>query len=99
MVSLYVVLILGGMVLTLWGLHRLALYLESIGHLYYTKRPEGGSPVGGVLQEIEKIVRPSVQHVEEGKHRTQKQERAAPGGEPETEFDSESGKEDGSKLD
>jgi hypothetical protein len=64
----------------LYGLHRLCLWLEARGHLYYlTRQPEGGSPLGS-LAELQKALHPTtkhVMHVREEKRRRSEDE--APG--------------------
>jgi hypothetical protein len=52
-----------GLAAALYGLHRLCLWLESKGHLYYLhKQPEGSSPAAclGALQEV---LEPQTRHV------------------------------------
>ena len=44
-----------------WLLHRLAIRLEDAGYLYYRKQSSGGGG-GSVLGELDKLVRPSIQH-------------------------------------
>jgi hypothetical protein len=48
-----------------WGLHRFCIALEERGYLYYRKSPEGGGGSGGVLAEMDRLARPSIQHVVE----------------------------------
>lgn len=43
----------------LYGLHRLALWLESKGHLYYKHRQPSGSALGQAALEIQSILEPS----------------------------------------
>ena len=59
--------VLGGVaVLALgWGLHRFCIALEERGYLYYRKGPEGGGGAGGVLTELDRLTRPSIEHVVE----------------------------------
>jgi hypothetical protein len=47
-----------------WALHRFCIALEERGYLYYRTRPQGGS-MSGFLNELDRFVRPSIQHVEE----------------------------------
>jgi hypothetical protein len=55
-----VVVLLAG----LYGLHRLCLYLEEYGYIYYLhKNPRGG--FAPVLLDLREIVQPSVRHVVE----------------------------------
>lgn len=45
-----------------WLFHRICTRLEEAGYLYYRKSGGGGS-AGGVLYELDKLTRPSVEHV------------------------------------
>lgn len=57
-----------------WLLHRLCLKLEQWGYLYYRQRPTGSS--AGVFLEMDRLVRPSIQHIVEAEDLdTQKLER------------------------
>jgi hypothetical protein len=48
----------------LYGLHRLALWLEECGHLYYLhKKPSGGSAAGGFVA-FQRIVEPQAHYVQ-----------------------------------
>jgi hypothetical protein len=52
---------LAGGAAALYGLHRLCLWLEERGHLYYKyKKPSGGGGWAGALQEF---YQPQVHHV------------------------------------
>lgn len=45
-----------------YGLHRLCLYLEGRGYMYYLhKKPEGSA--GPVLLDLREIIQPSIRHV------------------------------------
>jgi hypothetical protein len=48
----------------LYGLHKLCVRLEERGLLYYRRRSPGGG-VSHALMELDRIVRPTVQHVRE----------------------------------
>jgi hypothetical protein len=48
-----------------WLLHRMCIRLEDAGYLYYRRRPTGGGGGGGVFQELDRLTRPSIQHVVE----------------------------------
>jgi hypothetical protein len=64
-------LVVVGAPLALYGLHRLCLWLEAGGHLYYLNRqPEGGSPLGS-LAELQKAIEPQAKHV----HHVREQKR------------------------
>ena len=45
-----------------WLLHRLAIMLEDAGYMYYREQPKGGSGARGVLSEIDRVVRPTIEH-------------------------------------
>ncbi len=53
--------ILGGLA-ALYGLHRLALWLEQRGHLYYLHKKPSGSAAGSFVA-LQKIIEPQSQHV------------------------------------
>ena len=44
-----------------WTFHRVCTRLEEAGYLYYREKPTG-SAGGSVLGEIDKLVRPSIEH-------------------------------------
>jgi len=46
-----------------WFLHRLCIRLEDAGYLYYRKSGTGGGSTA-VLHELDRLTRPSVEHVE-----------------------------------
>ena len=47
-------------VVAMYGLHRLGIYLEKRGYIYYKEKPVGGG--AGVLFELDKLTRPTVEH-------------------------------------
>ena len=56
---------LAAIVLIVWllyRLHHLSIYLEDRGYIYYRTKPRGGG--GSVFSEIDKLTRPSIEHVE-----------------------------------
>jgi hypothetical protein len=56
-------LVLGGGLLALYGLHRLAMWLEARGHLYYSRRtPRGGGAMGSFVA-IQEVLEPQTRHV------------------------------------
>ncbi len=66
MVAIGCLIALGVLVLlvaAIWGFHRLCLLLEERGYIYYRKRPEGGGSVAGVFLEMDRLSRPSMEHV------------------------------------
>jgi hypothetical protein len=46
----------------LYALHRLALWLEERGHLYYLKKKPKGGAVGSFVA-FQRIIEPQIQHV------------------------------------
>ena len=52
----------GAIVFLLILVHRLCLRLESKGLLYYRNRPDGS--MGGAGVELDRLIRPSVEHQE-----------------------------------
>ena len=81
MLQAAMVIVLAGvdMVLGLYALHRVALWLEARGQLFYLNRkPE--SSAGSVLQPLDEIIQPSVKHVYQvkGEKRKEQQDPGAP---------------------
>jgi hypothetical protein len=61
-VWVWFVLVLVGGPLALYGLHRLALWLEARGHLYYIhKKPRGGG--AACFVPLQEVLEPGSQHV------------------------------------
>ena len=60
----------------LYGMHRLALWLEARGHLYYKHKQPGGS--AGGFRALQDFVDPPSRHVwqvrDERRHRTEEDE-------------------------
>jgi hypothetical protein len=82
MLSTYVVWILGAVTLVaaVYGLHRLGLYLEARGLLYYWhKKP--GSGGASAFTPLQEIVQPQIRHVIEVKDQ-KRVEREDDAGEP-----------------
>lgn len=65
----------------LYGLHRLCILLEDHGYMYYRKRSEGGGgAAAGVMMDVDKVIRPSTEHVVEAKdHYNHKQDERSDG--------------------
>ena len=63
-----------------WLFHRICTRLEDAGYLYYRKNKGGGGGVTGALSELDKLTRPSIQHVIEVED-TEKIEKDDVGGE------------------
>ncbi len=54
----------GAVVAAGWGFHRLCLHLEKRGYLYYRTRSKGGGGgLAGVFHDMDRLTRPSVEHV------------------------------------
>jgi len=51
----------------LYGLHRLALWLEARGHLYYLHKKPSGSAAGSFVA-LQRAIEPQMQHVVEVRH-------------------------------
>jgi len=63
---------IGLIVLGVWLFHRLCLWMEKKGWIYYKKNPSGGG-MGNALQELNALMRPSVKHVQEAKKETREE--------------------------
>jgi hypothetical protein len=71
--------------LALYGLHRLCLWLEAQGHLYYKHRKSEGGGGGPALRELQKILEPQtkhVLHVKEEKRRRSEEDAPGQGDQP-----------------
>ena len=49
--------------LAIWTLHRLALWAEGRGWVFYRHGPERRASIGNALLEVQSLVEPSVRHV------------------------------------
>jgi hypothetical protein len=59
----WLALVPAGIAAVLYALHRLCLWLEAKGHLYYWhKKPEGSSPAA-CLSALQEIIEPKAKHV------------------------------------
>jgi hypothetical protein len=71
-------MIAGGVLVVLYALHRLFLWMEGRGWLYYRKKRGSGGGASGVLTTMQQFVEPQVQHViqmqEESKEHEQLEE-------------------------
>ena len=63
-----------GIALAMYALHRLALWMESRGWIYYRKHKRGSAAIGNALLEIQSFYRPSVEHVIEERQEEQREE-------------------------
>src|SRR5262245_26398735 len=63
---LWIALCIAAVLLAGWGLHRLCIRLEEWGYIYYRQSSGGrGSGIGSVFLELDRLTRPSVEHVVE----------------------------------
>jgi hypothetical protein len=60
-------LLIPGLLAGLYGLHRLALWMEAKGWIYYVKQKPDSSSLGTALLELHQLARPSVKHVQEAR--------------------------------
>lgn len=56
-------LLLLAAVVVLWALHRLALWAESRGWIYYLRRQGSSGAMGNALLEVQALLEPSTRHV------------------------------------
>ncbi len=68
------------LVACVYALHRLALWLESRGHLYYLHRQPSSSALGNAALEIQSILEPSKKAMVEVKR--EERRRESPSGDP-----------------
>ncbi len=61
--------------IAVWSLHRLALWLESRGWLYYRRRPSS-SALGNAFLEVRSLVEPATRAVVEERTRVHDEEDA-----------------------
>lgn len=65
----------------LYGLHRLALWMEDKGWIYYRQKRASPNALGNAVLSVQQILQPDARHIVEAKQeRTQEQH----GGEPKT---------------
>ena len=64
----------------IYCLHRLCLYLEQRGYIYYLHTKPQGSGGGGVFLDLSELIQPSVRHVIEVKEDRHIQHDAAGNG-------------------
>jgi hypothetical protein len=64
----------------LYGLHRLALWLESRGWLYYMHKKASPDSLGNAMLSLQQIVQPGAKHVLEVRreHRVQREDAGGP---------------------
>jgi hypothetical protein len=73
-----------GLPAALYGLHRLALWLEARGHLYYLHRKPTGSAAGAFVA-LQRAIEPQARHVEQVNHEYHRVEEDEAGGRGEEE--------------
>ena len=76
--------LIGAALPTLYGLHRLCLWLEARGLLYYRHKKPGGSPAG-CMTALREVIEPPVRHVlhikeEKRRHTASEGDPPSPGG-------------------
>lgn len=89
----------------IYGLHRLALWLERKGHLYYMHSKPSGSALGNAALAVQSILEPDRRHVVE-ERQAERSERRESGDPPGPEdplddatIDARSGRDDPSRSD
>jgi hypothetical protein len=88
MAALWVLLAAAG----LYGLHRLALWCEACGWIYYVKRKASPNALGTAFLEIQQLADPSKKYVIEAKQRTRPVEDEAGSGDSPAATDADSRK-------
>lgn len=81
LIAFYILAGIAVVAAVLYGVHRLALRLDERGYLYYKSKPKGGSRLGGVLMEFDKLARPSVEHTLEANEDAERISRPSNDGE------------------
>ncbi len=68
-------------VLCLYGLHRLARWMEDKGWIYYQKKRAHPDAMGAAALEIQRLVNPGASHVQQAarKRRSEKKQAAGKG--------------------
>jgi hypothetical protein len=64
---------IAALALALFGLHRLALWMESRGWIYYLKKRASGGALGSAFLEIQQLMQPEKKHVLEMKQESRAQ--------------------------
>ncbi len=54
---------IAGIVALLYGLHRLALWMEAKGWIYYARKKASPNALGNAFLELQQIVNPKTKHV------------------------------------
>ncbi len=70
-------------VLGLYGLHRLALWMEERGWIYYWRRRAGSGALGNAVMGVQQILEPGKKHTLEVR-RNPRVRKQHPGGPPKT---------------
>lgn len=76
--------LIGG-VLALYLLHRLALWMESRGWIFYMKKKASGNALGNAFLEIQQIAQPETRHVLEMKRSQRSEQDDASGSDDSTQ--------------
>ncbi len=73
-------LVVAGGAAAVYGFHRLCLWMERRGWIYYLRRKPGGTAAAGSLVALQQAIEPQVRHVLHVKdEKRQHAERDAPG--------------------
>lgn len=67
-----------------YGLHRLALWMEDRGWIYYLRKQASSTARGAAFLEVQKLVEPSKQHLIDVKLDQRKEEDESGGDPPES---------------
>ncbi len=76
---MYTVLAIAVAIALLYGLHRLALWMEARGWIYYVKKKASPNALGSAALELQQMVKPAAKHVLEA--RRQRRVEKPPAGE------------------
>ncbi len=60
---MYTALLIAGILAALYGLHRLALWMEAKGWIYYVKKRASPDTIGSAVLELQQMVKPATKHV------------------------------------
>ena len=72
-------LVIAGVVIGVYGLHRLALWMEAKGWIFYIHKKANPNTLGNAVLSVEQLIRPGAEHVLEVRQ-SQRVERDDSGG-------------------
>lgn len=72
-------LLAAGLISGIYGLHRLALWMESKGWIYYMRKKASSNALGSAVLGVQRIIQPGAEHVLEVRQDQRRQQDDAGG--------------------